>query len=71
MDSIRFTCIYCGAVVLSVFISAALGTMTMRSWEAEDEEDYFLRKVDATRIAWIVSCMVNGGFLAYVISIMR
>ena len=71
MDSIKFTCIYCGAVALSVFFTAALGVMAMRSWEAEDEEDYFLRKIDATRIAWFISCMVNGGFLAYVISTMR
>ena len=71
MDSIRFTCIYCGAVVVSVFVSAALGTMAMRTWEAEDEEDYFLRKVDAIRIAWIISCMVSGGFLAYIMSTMR
>lgn len=71
MDSIKFTCIYCGAVVISVFVSAALGTIAMRPWEAEDEEEYFLRQVDVTRIAWIISCMINGGFLAYVISIMR
>lgn len=71
MESIKFTCIYCGAVVLSVFLTAIIGVMATRSWEAEDEEDYFLRKVSATRIAWIVSCMINGGFLAYVISIMR
>jgi len=71
MESIKFTCIYCGAVVLSVFLTAVIGVIAMRSWEAEDEEDYFLRKVDATRIAWIVSCMINGGFLAYVISITR
>ena len=71
MESIKFTCIYCGAVALSVFLTAIIGVMAMRSWEAEDEEDYFLRKVDATRIAWIISCMINGGFLAYVISITR
>ena len=71
MESIKFTCIYCGAVVISVFVSAALGTMTMRTWEAEDEEDYFLRKVDATRMAWIISCMISGGFVAYIMSIAR
>lgn len=71
MESIKFTCIYCGAIVLNVFCTAIIGVMTTRSWEAEDEEDYFLRKVDATRIAWIVSCMINGGFLAYMINTMR
>ena len=71
MESIKFTCIYCGAVVISVFVSAALGTMAMRTWEAEDEEDYFLRKVDATRMAWIISCMISSGFVAYIMSIAR
>ena len=71
MESIKFTCIYCGAVVLSVFLTAVIGVIAMRSWEAEDEEDYFLRKVDATRIAWIVSCMISGGFVAYIMSTAR
>ena len=71
MDSIKFTCIYCGAVVLSIFISAIFGVMITRTWEAEDDEDYFIRRCNATSIAWIISCMINGGFLAYFISIMR
>ena len=71
MESIKFTCIYCGAVALSVFLTAIIGVMAMRPWEAEDEEDYYLRQVDVTRIAWIASCIVNGGFLAYIISTMR
>ena len=71
MESIKFTCIYCGAVALSIFFTAALGVMATRSWEAEDEEEHFLCKVNAICIAWIISCMINGGFLAYIISIMR
>ena len=71
MDSIRFTCIYCGAVVVNVFLSAALGVMAMRVWEAEDDEDYAFRKISATRIAWIISCMISGGFVAYIMSTAR
>ena len=32
MESIKFTCIYCSAVALSIFFTAALGVMATRSW---------------------------------------
>ena len=71
MESIKFTCIYCGAIAISILLTAVFGVIAMRVWEAEDDEDYFLRKYSATGIAWIVSCMINGGFLAYIMSIME
>jgi hypothetical protein len=65
MDSLGFICIYCGATAISMFATALCGVLAARVWEAEDEEEHFLLRCSATNIAWIVSCIINAGFIAY------